>query len=96
MSTDDDDGPDLPSKPLMEAARVYRAKFGRMPPIMGIPSARYPELIAELQAGPPLAERAVQRAARPAPNQVPLTRTHARWPRPSIESDNLTLSPYGF
>ena len=50
MSIDDDDGPDLPSAPLMEAARAYRAKFGRMPPTMGIPPARYPELIAELQA----------------------------------------------
>ena len=48
MGTDDDDGPDLPSAPLMEAARAYRAKFGRMPPTMGIPPARYPELIAEL------------------------------------------------
>ena len=47
---DDDDGPDLPYVPLMEAARAYRAEFGRMPPIMGIPSARYPELIAELWA----------------------------------------------
>ena len=50
MSTDDDDGPDLPYEPLMEAARAYRAEFGRMPAIMGIPSARDPELIAELQA----------------------------------------------
>ncbi len=39
-----------PSDPLTEAVRAYRAEFGRMPPIMGIPSARYPELIAELQA----------------------------------------------
>ena len=50
MSTDDDDGPDPLREPLTEAVRAYRAKFGRMPPIMGIPSARYPELIAELQA----------------------------------------------
>ncbi len=50
MSTDDDDGPDPLREPLTEAVRAYRAKFGRMPPIMGIPCARYPELIAELQA----------------------------------------------
>ena len=50
MSTDDDDGPDPLREPLTEAARAYRAKFGRMPPIMGIPSAHYPELIEELQA----------------------------------------------
>ncbi len=67
MSTDDDDGPDpLPSAPLMEAARAYRAKFGRMPPTMGIPPARYPELIAELQAavrdGVPRNEGDIRRA----------------------------------
>ena len=50
MSTDDDDGLDPLREPLTEAVRAYRAKFGRMPPIMGIPSARNPELIAELQA----------------------------------------------
>ena len=66
MSTDDDDGPDLPHEPLMEAARAYRAEFGRMPPIMGIPSARYPELIAELRAavrdGVPRSEGDIRRA----------------------------------
>ena len=66
MGTDDDDGPDLPSAPLMEAARAYRAKFGRMPPTMGIPRARYPELIAELQAavrdGVPRTEGDIRRA----------------------------------
>ncbi len=66
MGTDDDDGPDLPSAPLMEAARAYRAKFGRMPPTMGIPPARYPELIAELQAavrdGVPRSEGDIRRA----------------------------------
>jgi hypothetical protein len=50
VSTDDDDGPDPLREPLTEAVRAYRAKFGRMPPIMGIPSTRYPELIAELWA----------------------------------------------
>jgi hypothetical protein len=50
VSTDDDDGPNQLREPLTQAVRAYRAQFGRMPPIMGIPSARYPELIAELQA----------------------------------------------
>jgi hypothetical protein len=66
MSTDDDDGPALPSAPLMEAARAYRAMFGRMPPTMGIPPVRYPELIAELQAavrdGVPRSEGDIRRA----------------------------------
>ena len=44
------EGADPPRARLTEAVRAYRAKFGRMPPIMGIPSARNPELIAELQA----------------------------------------------
>ena len=48
--TADDDGSDPMRELLTEAVRAYRAKFGRMPPIMGIPSACYPELIAELQA----------------------------------------------
>lgn len=50
MSTDDDNGPDLLRARLTEAVRAYRAQFGRMPPTMGIPATRYPELIAELQA----------------------------------------------
>ena len=66
MSTDDDDGPDPLREPLTEAVRAYRAKFGRMPPIMGIPSARYPELIAELRAavrdGVPRSEGDIRRA----------------------------------
>ncbi len=44
------EGADLLRARLTEAVQAYRATFGRMPPIMGIPSARYPELIAELQA----------------------------------------------
>jgi hypothetical protein len=50
--------------PLMAAAAG--GKFGRMPPTMGIPSARYPELIAELQAavrdGVPRSEGDILRA----------------------------------
>ncbi len=53
MSTDDDDGPAPLREPLTEAVRVYRAKFGRMLPIMGIPSARYPELQAAVRDGVP-------------------------------------------
>ena len=44
------EGADPPRARLTEAVQAYRAKFGRMPPIMGIPSARNPELIAELIA----------------------------------------------
>ena len=66
MSTDDADGPDPLREPLTEAVRAYRAKFGRMPPTMGIPPARYPELIAELQAavrdGVPRNEGDIRRA----------------------------------
>ncbi len=44
------EGADPPRARLTEAVQAHRAKFGRMPPIMGIPSTRYPELIAELWA----------------------------------------------
>ena len=44
------EGADLLRARLTEAVQAYRAKFRRMPPIMGIPSTRYPELIAELWA----------------------------------------------
>ncbi len=44
------EGADPPRARLTEAVQAYRAKFGRMPPIMGIPSTRYPELIVELWA----------------------------------------------
>jgi hypothetical protein len=61
-----DDGLDVPRARLTEAVQAYRAKFGRMPPIMGIPSTRYPELIAELWAavrdGVPRSESDIRRA----------------------------------
>ncbi len=60
------EGADPPRARLTEAVQAYRAKFGRMPPIMGIPSTRYPELIAELQAavrdGVPRTEGDIRRA----------------------------------
>jgi hypothetical protein len=60
------EGADPPRARLTEAVQAYRAKFGKMPPIMGIPSTRYPELIAELRAavrdGVPRSEGDMRRA----------------------------------
>jgi len=43
---------DLPREPLTEALDAYRVRFGELPPVtlMGVPSARFPALIAELHA----------------------------------------------
>jgi hypothetical protein len=38
-----------PPDPFLEALKAYRERFGDVPAIMGIPSARYPEIEAEMR-----------------------------------------------
>ena len=47
---EDDDGPDPPRDPLMDVLDAYKARFGGTVTVMGIPSAFYPMVIAELEA----------------------------------------------
>ena len=39
----------LPPAPFLEALKAYRERFGDAPTVMGIPSARYPEIEAEMR-----------------------------------------------
>jgi hypothetical protein len=38
-----------PPDPFLEALKAYRERFGDAPTIVGIPSARYPEIAAEMR-----------------------------------------------
>ena len=55
-----------PRDPFMDALEAYRARFGSTSTIMGLSSARYPELAAELWAavrdGVPRSDADIRRA----------------------------------